>query len=658
MKLDAQDILHKVSILEGELSEYRGLAEDWDKMWRMDAGFAINDAKRSVEEFGREQVILPDPYNATNLAQRLIATKPSIIVPPKTEDDDGFTAAEKTERWLQGLHYTLNRQANANLVAMGTTNTLVRGCNVYEVKWIGDLIPEKWRGHRFPINVRVLDPLNVGVKRGPLYTEYAFHKYEADRIDVKQRYPGLEIWKTEPVNDWRHHNKQKFAVIDFWWTDPKNGDIWNSVCVDSEFAKKPKKMKGYYCIPLIEGYGDAAPFNNPAAQRIGLLHAMNGLWQYKCRLASSAATGSLWATWPYFWVMNEHGQPIEDFVVRPGATDVVPWGTQINVVRPEFNMQTLQAMIDMVDGSIQQATFPRVMYGDAGSVQSGYGINMLTQGAQNRTQSFREYMEMSIQTMHELILSMIEEFADDDGVELYSLDSTGKKAYTETLTGEDIGGYYRNIVSLKPNVPQDDIARETLLIRLTEQKHISSRTLRDNITSITVPPDEENRIWTEQALLTPEMMPRVAVLRLRAYYPDTWKMLVKNTPLEKAAMDMGILPQPQPQPVQGPPGMPPGGDMSPAGGPPMPPPPLTPPGPPGMMPPPEGMPIQPPMELIPPAGGGIPPELQGQMNPEALGLPPGAGALPGMDPLIFAQLMNQPLPPSEELDILAGQGVA
>jgi hypothetical protein len=76
---------------------------------------------------------------------------------------------------------------------------------------------------------------------------------------------------------------------------------------------------------------------------------------------------------------------------------------------------------------------------------------------------------------------------------------------------------------------------------------------------------------------------------------------------------------------------------------------------PRMAPPP---PIQPDQELIGPQGGGIPSEIQGLMGPQDVGLNPGGGTPPGVDPLIFAELMNQPLPPQEELDILAGQGVA
>jgi hypothetical protein len=65
--------------------------------------------------------------------------------------------------------------------------------------------------------------------------------------------------------------------------------------------------------------------------------------------------------------------------------------------------------------------------------------------------------------------------------------------------------------------------------------------------------------------------------------------------------------------------------------------------PPGMMPPGQAG-----AALVGPDGGGIPPELQGQMTPELMGMPA------NMDPIMFAQMMGQPMPPGEELNRLQG----
>jgi hypothetical protein len=249
-------------------------------------------------------------------------------------------------------------------------------------------------------------------------------------------------------------------------------------------------------------------------------------------------------------------------------------------------------------------------------------------------------MEMSVMHVNELVLALVEEFGDDEGVELYAFNQVENKPYTECLYPADVAGYHRNIVSLRPNVPQDDMAKQTLGVRLADGKYISSRTLRDNYLSGDVPSDEESRIWTEQAMLSNDLQQRIMLIHLQERFPDTWEILVKGTPFEKAAMDMGMLEPPKPP-------MPPPGMMGPPGAPMGGPPPGMPP---GMMPP-MGPPppIQPPAEMIPPMGGGIPPVMQGQIEPEMMGLPPGA------DPIMMQQLMGNPLPPQEELDVLAGR---
>ena len=628
MEMEIEDVLHKVSQQETDMAEWKLRAAAWEKMYKLDAGFRKN-WRRAVEEDGREQVVIPDPPNIVNLAMRLISVSPQISIPSRSSSEEDIDTTEKMERWLMGMWQRANWQQNRSLIADATWYALVRGCSVFEVKWIKDKLPEKLREKRFPILLRTLDPLNVGIKRGPLYTEFAYHKYVNERASVRQEFPKLKQWKQYEQSDFRHNCE----VIDYWWTDEK-GVVWNAVLVDKEFAVKPKAMD-YPYIPLIEGYGDSAPLGE-TSRRMSILHGIDGLWQFKCRLLSNLATGVLWAVWPFYMVTNEMGQQIPDFVVRPGATQQVPPGTKIEPVMPQFNMTGLQGMIDNVDSAMQQATFPKVMFGEAGSMQAGYGINLLTNAATGRIQSVLNYLEMSVMHVNELVLALVEEFGDDKGVELYAFDDQKNKPYVESLYPDEIKGYHRNIVSLKPNVPQDDMAKQTLGVRLADGKYISGDTLRGNYLSGNIPPDEETRIWTEQAMQNPDIQPRIMLLHLQERFPDDWQRLIKGGQMEKIAVDMGMLPPPQPP-------APPPGMMGPPPG--M--------GPPGMMGPPPGMmgppPIQPPAEMIPPQGGGIPPIMQGQIEPEMMGLPPGAS------PLVTGQLLGTPLPPTEELNAIAGR---
>jgi hypothetical protein len=672
MKLTEEEILERVNQTEEELSAHRAMTKTWERMWQLDAGFS-KTWKQAVEQEGREQVTLPDPYNIVNLAMRLIATQPRIMVPPKSPASEDIDAGEKIERWLSGMWDMVKWQQNRNLIADATWQALVLGSCVFEVKWIKDVLPKKLQGERFPILVRTLDPREVGIKRGPLYVEWAYHRYTTDLVTAKQRYPKLKKWKETTFNR-KSKGDDEVCIIDWWHTDSE-GDVWNAIMVDDEFHKKPMRMADYPYIPIIEGFGDSAPTLDEAYRRVSILYALDGLWQFKCRLASNMATGALWGTWPYYLVSTPTGEMMDDIKVRPGATQAAPMGTQIQTVMPAVDIGKIQTMMQQVDTSIQQATFPGVMYGEAGGMQAGYGINLLSAAAQGRVKGILESLEMTVQAVNSLALAMVDLAGGSKGVDIYSLDKVGNRTYTENISKKEIAGYYRNIVTLKPNVPQDSMAKESLAIQLYGNKLISARTVRENYLSDIIPSDEEARIWTEQALQLPEMQPRVMLLYFIEKYPDTWQELIKGKPLEQEAIQMGLLPPPEPPPpppgmgdpnmmppgMGGPPGMPPMGDPS-----------MMPPGmgdpsmmgmPPGMGGPPMGQPppggggvpgppiqVQPDATIVPPLGGGVPPVMNAQIEAEQLGLPP------DVDPRIFQQLMGRPLTPEEELALLQQQG--
>ena len=339
------------------------------------------------------------------------------------------------------------------------------------------------------------------------------------------------------------------------------------------------------------------------------------------------------------------GHEQNDIVVRPGSTQHAVEGTKIQEVRPQANAQLLESMLSKLDADIQQATFPGVLYGDAGNMQAGYGVNILSQAATGRVEAVRGSLERGLMWLNELVLALVDTFDDDnEGVELWGRNEGDEKLYRACLYKKQIGGFYENAVQLKVSTPQDDIQMQTLGIRLADGKYISRQTLRDKYLRITVPGDEQDRVFAEMAMENPEVQKVLSITHLIKSHPETWEALVKSTPLEQMAYRiasevLGLeieLPPPPPEMMQPPQGMPPmGGPPMPPQGPPMPP------GPP---------PIQPPAELVGPMGGGIPPEMQGQMGGgEAMGMPP------DMDPALFAQIMGLPVGAGEELAMMGNQ---
>ena len=202
MKLTAEEIESHVLDTEKARAGYVIAADVWEKMWTLQ--LYDKTPKQVLLREGREQVTLPTPYNIVHLARRLIASEPQIEVPAEDNEHDDDDSADKRQRWLSAFWQRTNREQRRDIIADAAWQVLVRGRCVFEVKWIEDELPARYKGSRLPILLRTLDPLNVGIKNGPLYTEYAYHKYRQERGLVAQRYPNIKkssLWRD---NDTRY----------------------------------------------------------------------------------------------------------------------------------------------------------------------------------------------------------------------------------------------------------------------------------------------------------------------------------------------------------------------------------------------------------------------------------------------------------------------
>lgn len=689
--LEIGDILERVGRTEGDRSGYKEAAEVWENMWKMKV-FARSTAE-AIQRDGQEQVTLPTTFNIVNLAQRLISTTPKIDVPPLEVSAEADEGAQKCEQWLTAMWQQANRQQQRNLIADATWWTLVRGRNCFEVKWIKDKLPSSLRKRRLPILIRTLDPLNVGVKRGSLYTHWAYHKYTEERLEAAARFPELKLMEKKRIDK---DYADEVTIIDYWYRDYDDGSVWNAIIVDEKYAKEPVKTL-YPEIPIIESFGDTSPLDDETWKGMSILHALRDLYPYSCRLASQLATGMLWYFWPPITVQHEQGQPISKIHVQPGETTTVPWGTKIDIHQISPNVPLAQAMMEKIDSAIQQSTFPQVMYGDAGNMQAGFGVSLLSDAAKGRVKSVLENLEFAIAQVNEQVLGLVAARGGKDGVDVWGMDAGSDKPYRLSLSKKEIADYRETTVSLKPQVPQDDMAKQTLALRFIEAKVMSRRTVQDKMIGMVLPSDETARIELEDAMLSDPMKPYVAAAAMRKYFGPDWGQMINvgqpppppfGPPINQGPAQGGP-PGPGGPQMGPPPNMP-----MPQGPPPPPPPPqMIGPPPPAMMPPPQGLPPgvtpeliaqviqmlqqqggppppmppemmgqggpppmggpgippgQSPQMMQPPMGGGVPPEMQGQLTPEMLGM--GSTS----DPLTFAGVTGQQIPPADELKILAG----
>ena len=601
------DILNNISELEQERAPYNRVAREWMSMWQLKA--FDKTAQQTMADSGHEQVVTSQPYNVVMLAKRLIASHPSIEVPSGAAQDDDDRAAAIRERWLMAFWQRINREQRRNVLSDATWHSLVRGRYCFEVKWVKDALPKRLKESRLPVLVRTLDPLNVGVKAGPLWSLYGYHKYRQQRQLARQRYGDL----VKPSSgDWRSNQEDIVEIVDYWWHDPVDGSVWNAVLVDNDYVIKPTLTK-YPDIPFIEGFGDSAPIAGEEWKGMSILQPLKQSWPYSCRLASQVATGLLYHFWPAILIENENGVQLPDISIQPGTTTTMPAGVHVNMLRGDVNLPLAEQMMKIIENDAQMATFPGVLYGQApGDIQAGYAVSLLSDQARGRVNQFRENLETGIETVNALALGLVEAYAGSKGVTLWGKNTGDGKIFKETLKPEDINGIYENVVTLIPNLPSDQAQRLTLWMRLVETGIVSKRTMRDKAIDEELPSDEQARIDIERAFESDPMKMKTALRALQSYFPDTWMQIVRATDFEKLAMaEYGQPGTPGSTPeAAGPAALPP---LLPGA--------ATPPG--GPMAPQGGMP-----QGIPTSVDQIPPEILQQLPP-------------GVTPEMFLQMLQQ-----------------
>lgn len=674
MKLDPEDIRTLVDEVEEDRADYKEMAVAWENMWRLMAFEESDKVREEVDQV--EQIATADPYNIIQLLTRFVSNEPRIEIPYLSATDDDDERSTKIEEWITAFHTRNSRQQSRNVIEDMTWMSGVRGRGALQVLWVRDILPERLQDKRLPILMRTLDPLNVGIKHGPLYTEYAYHKYLAKPNYIKQAYPKYELAVPNSAKRW-HREQTKYEIVDFWYVDD-DGAIWHAVTINASmagrgggnkttFAKRPYKTL-YPEIPIIEWTGDGAPLDDELSRSLSILHPLRKLWPAKCKAVSHIATAMKYYTNPLIVTKNLP----EDIEVGPGA--IIPLNREdqdVDVIQFNANIPIAQTFLDIVEQQIGQATFPPVMFGDSGNMQAGYGVNILAQQARGRINSIRSNMESALEKANELILSLVEVFGEDKGVEIWGGSSMNERKRPINISKKDIKGNYANEVTLIPEIPTDETQRITTWLQLVREQVISKGTFRDRILNVALPRDEDLRVSVEQSLLTPELAPKKALRSIQKWYGtrSDWEQLISGTPLDEvyqqemawkeqqaAEREANKVARAQKKFQES--GVPPAGyhvmpdgtlmsnaemQQAGAGMPPLPP--TLPPGPPPFpgapMPLPPGMPPG----AQPPGLPGMPPAMAGQLTPQQMGvtpqMPPGMTGQINGDPEALARAAEE-----------------
>lgn len=660
MKLDAQEIKQLVTETERKRSTWALAADVWEQDWR---GHRYEDSRLDhKEQDGVDTVVTPDAYNIVQLLLRFVAGEQRVEVPFLSIQEDDEDRSEVMEEWLVAFDQESNRQQGRNHINDMTLHSGVLARGATQIAWIGDLLKKQKITNRLPIMRIARDPRNVGVGRGAFGVNYAYHKYKQSDSYVREMYPKFKL--PEPVKGVVVHGllNEKHEIVDYYYRH--EGSVWHCVVIDGQFAKDPVKTD-YPEIPILEHYADGAPFDDELAKSMSILHPIHNLIQMKSDIMSKVATGLMYHYDPLIVLKNVP----KDLKLElgPGANVFLTGDQSIEPFSPAPNVPMAQALLGMIQGGIDQATFPGVTYGESQGIQAGFAINNLAQQARSRVNVIRQNIESSMEAQNQLVLGLIEAFAPEEGVQIFGRSARGDRGKPLKLTKKIIKGNYANQVTLTPEQPMDDNARIMAWMNMVDKGIVSKTTMRNRVINVQMPRDEELRIAAEQALQMPEMAQKATLRALQKMYnrPD-WLLMIQGTPLqqvyeaeeqwraqekakaeaEKEARRQEKMQKEMMEQMANMPPPPPG-----MMGPPMPPQGIPPIGMPSGMPEPMGPP-PPSGNMQPPGMEGMPPQMTGQLSPDEMGIPPGA------PPGAFEQLMGGG-PPSEEelLRGLMGGGV-
>lgn len=695
------DLIARVRRLERADTPWRTHATEMARAWslRDDPLDRTMEERRNAD--GQEHVVLPTPYNVITLAERMFSHLPRIKVPSAKGQDDDDKKAKLKARFLSAFWQRAEREFSKPILGSAVWQSCTLGRHAIGVRWVYDELPPALQKTRLPILLEAYDPRTISMEEDYRGTTFVSRCYEERHETVYSFYHEYGVMKPPEPGC----GDDLVRMTECFWLD-FSGGVWHAVYadipirgedgnrtgeIDSMFAK-PCTLTEYPEIPIVVGYGDGAPVEDNILRGVGLLFPIVELWKYQNRLAGGIGTGLLWHFNPTIFLQNEQGAVLpKTMKVNPGDVIVLPNGVRVNPMLMQHNMPMMQAQMSIVDGALQQSSFPSVMYGEAGGLTAGYPMQILSQQARGRTNKIRLGLERSIEKVNRMILALIEIFGDKKGVRVWAKDDRSNSIYHISIKRTDIQGYYENMVTLVPDIPEDNANKIATWLRMLEAGVVSRQSFRDLVLdTIGIPEDEDVRIAVEQALMDDQLRPKMMLRALQEYFPGrNWELMVAGTIYEQLAqqeemwklkeqdrrdaerlaraqkefMETGVVPDGyhlmpdgllmsdedmEGPPMGGPPLMGSSGGIGPpmgAGGFPS-----------GINP--SSLGVGTPTgtstgALQVPGIEGLPPELSGVMSPEGMGMPPNGPM--GVSP--YQQLIGgQGLGPTEELNRLMGLG--
>lgn len=473
--------------------------------------------KQSAEEedyyFGRNVIPVPvdmavDPVRpATSRAIINVATdhvdvsNPTFAVPdpsPRSKD-----RAERLKKFYQGVWMQIARA----VLNTGAKHEIAYGMGFLKVTFDPDLWPNApflddfrseaaykealnmfmaERNISFPIRVDNVNPRNMIWDDSRLGMKWAIEFYQTTVRDIKQRFP-----------EWVAH--KELNDITTW------SEYWSETHVaymaDDQFVLPPMEHGYGFCpyVPIIPATSLNFSSGPPHERYQGILRPVHNLLDTEARLVTQYEAILRQYAWRTvdFKGNRQESENVADAYELFGAKNIVTRGVDVMPSPLITPPQEILTQLALVQTMIEEATFPNVVRGiRPRGVSTGFGLSVLSGMGRLVFGPYADGLARAMEECNRRFAMLVENkirgrITVRARSEVHSFD--------QTITPDDIRGFYENRVFLKAEAPEER-EREAILAERLYKSGLISLYEAQKRAGITNPLEEQNQQAAERII--------------------------------------------------------------------------------------------------------------------------------------------------------------
>ena len=472
----------------------------------------------------------------------IIVSNPIITVPPRKESEKAQEQADKLEKFYVALLKRIDAQLKEALFRTAAKNGLLYG--MYAIKgpcWDSDAygnVPKRREGEKYkdfekregsyntrkrlnlPILATALDPLTVLVSPDAYPPNYVLEVTTKKGEWVREKWGVTDIQDGEV--DW----------IEYWDNEQR------AFLCDGKFIKELEpNIYGY--IPYLVGYsGLGYASEKPEDEIVGLLNPVFSALEAEARAKIATDYIVQRHAYPVFWQNLNINIDLE-----PGAMNYAPDGYKVSALPLPQTLPDLYRVQEQLSADIERATYSDVIQGiHPQGVSSGYQEAILVGQARLKFGP----MLSSLETQGSEFLSRVARLIEivNESITVWAYEKKGN--IDETISPEDIQGYYTVYLQLSAVSPEEADRRAMLGLNLYKAGTISLRYFLEHYAMIPNASEEIKQMMIE--LVVKENLKPLALAAAQKWGTEEFRQTLESVPstppTEGVETTPGVPPRP------------------------------------------------------------------------------------------------------------------